>query len=65
MKHAVNHSQYDRERERLERDLMQGFICNEQYRKAMRELDRAEMDDTRGAAEANAEDAYRDTFERW
>lgn len=65
MRHRVNHTQYDREREQIERDHMSGLIGGEEYRKLMRELNRDEQDAMREAAERNAEDAYKDTYDQW
>lgn len=63
MRHRVNTAQINREREQLERDLQCGLITHAEYNIEMRELDVAERDAYREAAELNAEEAYRDTME--
>jgi len=65
MRHRVNHSQFDREREQLERDYQRGVLNTSEFNRAMRDLDVSERDATREAADHNADEAYRETMERW
>lgn len=52
---------FDREVEALEREMERGDLSREEYRKALRELQR----DYRDAAEESARDAYDREIDRW
>lgn len=54
-------NQYEREEDRLDRDLREGLITREEFRQQLRELQREQ----RGAAEEAAERAYNDAMGRW
>lgn len=52
---------YDKEVGQLETDLEAGFISNEEYRRALRDLN----DELRSAAEEAAEQSYQDAIGNW
>lgn len=58
----VNTAQFDRERDHLDRALQCGLISIAEYSLEMKEIDIAEREAFREAAEFNAEEAYRDTM---
>jgi polyhydroxyalkanoate synthesis regulator phasin len=57
----INWNQVERDEDSIDRDLAEGHITQEQARRYRRDI----ADDIRGAAEEDAENAYRDTMGGW
>ena len=56
-------TQYEREEEQLERDLIEGRISQAQYNKDLRDMQRDYREEMRGLAEEAAERAYNDAMD--
>lgn len=56
-------NQWEREEEQLERDLREGHITPADYNRKLREMQRDQQDEARGAAEDAAERAYNNTMD--
>ena len=56
-------TQYEREEEQLERDLIEGRISQAQYNKDLRDMQRDYREEMLGLAEEAAERAYNDAMD--
>ena len=56
-------TQYEREEEQLERDLVEGRISQAQYNKDLQDMQRDYREEMRGLAEEAAERAYNDAMD--
>ena len=56
-------TQYEREEEQLERDLIEGRISQAQYNKDFQDMQRDYREEMRGLAEEAAERAYNDAMD--
>ena len=55
-------TQYEREEEQLERDLIEGRISQAQYNKDLQDMQRDYREEMRGLAQEAAERAYNDAM---
>ena len=56
-------TQYEREEDQLERDLIEGRISKAQYNKDLQDMQRDYREEMRGLAEEAAERAYNDAMD--